>query len=39
MTVTDLEGINHTITKCSMENVFAWRKGEHGGPKSITYSS
>jgi len=39
MTVTGLEGINHIITKCNIENISAWRKGEHGGLKSVTYSS
>jgi len=39
MTVEGSEGINHVITNCNMQNVSAWRKGEHGGPKSVTYSS
>jgi len=39
MTVTGLEGINHIIKKCNMENVSPWRNGEHGVPKYVTYSS
>jgi len=39
MTVEGLEGINHIITNSNMENVSAWKKGEHGGPKFVTYSS